>query len=611
MRKIPLLFAVILLAYFSFSCSNEQIEQEIVNLNPYPEEQKAAIGRGLVALPKDGNRIFLSWRLLPNDPNNVSFNIYRKKGEEKETRLELIAQTNQTSYMDFDVQEKQRYSYAIRPVYEGKQGDFSQESPVTAKRTRQSAFVFDIGQDYKQARVATGDLNGDGELEVVISYSNNKNVDPYENAWQESEDTIKVAAFLHTGKRLWTIDLGWGIEAGAVYSPMVTWDIDADGRAEVLLKTNKSANPRNYESERLTILDGERGTIKNEVKWPSVEGLKGDYNSDSRNYIAIAHIDGKNPYIIVARGLYKAQRIWAYDNKLNRVWERIIGRHIHNPMRNKWLKRIWSRLFKDRARGSHSLPVADVNDDGKEEILWGEHCIGENGKNLWVIEERMPYYGHPDIVFIADILPSNKGKEIYYCREGWGGKDEKIGMFLADNRGKIIWARWGYTHVDGGWAARILAQEEGMQCYGFDIQRKEWSPQTVEQIGISSYLWTSDGNLLATPPKSWVMSFPVDWTGDGVREICMENGNVQKYNGPILARLGPGVLWGGDIFGDHREEIVAAPKDGKVYIFFNTEIMEIPPKVTRIADRQYKNDLSRTAMQINVIPTEGGYTFKR
>jgi hypothetical protein len=223
----------------------------------------------------------------------------------------------------------------------------------------------------------------------------------------------------------------------------------------------------------------------------------------------------------------------------------------------------------------------------------------------------MPYIGQPDIVVAADVLPSHEGKEIFYCREGWAGKNRNIGMLLVDNRGKTIWAHWGYTHVDGGWVAKLLPNQEGMQCYGYDIQRKDWSPTSVEHVGISSFLWSSDGKLIANPPKSWIMSFPVDWDGDGVWEICMENGNVQKYDGSIPAKLGPGVLWGANPFGDHREELVTAPGDGKIYIIFNTEIMANAPRITPIADRQYRNDLSRTAMQYNHIPSEGGYMIKR
>jgi len=564
-----------------------------------------------VGFPKDQGRIFLSWRLLPVDPAKVSFNIYRREAGDKDNEFEFLAHTAQTSYIDNNLREGQKYEYTVRSVFDRNLGGLEKSVIVKTEKKEKHALVFDVGQDVKQARVVTGDLNGDGELEVVIAYSRNGNVDPFKDAWQKSEDTIKVAAFLNTGERLWSIDLGSGIEAGAVYSPIVIWDIDADGRAEVILKTKKSDDPLDYGSERLTVLDGETGKIKKETKWPPAEGLHGNYNSNSRNYIAIAHLNGNDPFIIVARGLYKTQRIWAYDNQLNRVWERIIGRDIYIPFTNRWIRGVWRRLFRDRDRGSHSLPIVDINDDGKEEILWGEHCIGEGGKDLWVVKDRMPYFGQPDIVFAADVIPSIRGKEIYYCREGWREKQDNIGMLLVDNEGKTIWAHWGYTHVDGGWVAKLIADQEGLQCFGFDVEKKKWSRGGgVKYTSISSFLWGSDGELIQTPPNSWVWSFPVDWDGDGIREICMMNGNLQKYNGPIIAKLSVHPVWGADLFGDHREEIVAISK-GKILILFNTEILESPSRITLAADRQYKNDLSRTAMQFYVYPTEGGYIPKK
>ena len=102
-------------------------------------------------------------------------------------------------------------------------------------------------------------------------------------------------------------------------------------------------------------------------------------------------------------------------------------------------------------------------------------------------------------------------------------------------------------------------------------------------------------------------SFPVDWDGDGVREICMRNGKVSRFAGPVVAKVDSNTIFGADLFGDHREEIVTAPaQDGKVYIFFNTAPLETPPRVTLLADRQYRNDVSRTAMQHNLIPFESG-----
>ncbi|OGP75459.1 MAG: hypothetical protein A2W09_01095, partial [Deltaproteobacteria bacterium RBG_16_50_11] len=499
---------------------------------------------------------------------------------------------------------------------------------------------------YRQARVVTGDLNGDGEPEFVVAYSGYQNIDPHETAWSKSEITIKVAAFLATGDRLWTLDLGWGIEAGESYQPLVVWDLDGDGRAEVILKTNKSGNPLDYGGERITVLDGMSGQIKKEAKWPSLpwspgrsmvrelsgvaKGIWSDYNNDSRNYLAIAHLDGKDPFVIAARGTYKSQRMWAFDKNLHRVWERNLGLdHYYaegfpNTALDLWdrltkfwninnkMNYLWARYTKKRNldlyRGSHSLPIADLNDDGKEEILWGERCIGENGKDLWAIQEKIPYPGHPDVVFAADILPSHKGKEIFFAREGGVGKNEKIGVYLADYQGNILWAHWGYHHVDQGWVGKIVPGQEGMQCLGIDIKEKEEAKEGPWKIiEPTALLWSPHGKLLGKQPASWYSSFPVDWDGDGVREIVIAgDGEVQKYGGPSMGRLSMECLWGADLFGDHREEIVAAPGDSKIYVFFNTDVLDSPPRVTPMADRQYKNDLSRTAMQGRVIPTEGG-----
>ena len=614
MRRKYFLTALALLSLFLLFYSCENKGSKTVSRKPYPEEIKTGISRGLVCFPQDQKRIFLSWRLLPTDPEPPKYYIWHKDMDKAGAEAKMIATTSQTYFVDSVLEEGHTYAYSVQVNNDSQPQRFQDQATAMANKNEFYALSFNIGLDYKLARVVTGDFTGDGELEVLIAYSKMQNVDPYEKAWMKSTDSIKVAAFRRNGERLWTFDLGPGIEAGGVYAPIVVWDIDADGRAEVILKTNKSKDPLDYRGERLTILNGETGKIIREAEWPVIEGrYADDYNNNSRNFIAVAHLDGNNPSVIVARGLYKTQVIWAFDNKLRRVWERVLGQDMYNPIKNKWLRKmrlnkIWDLLYKDKYRGSHSLPIADVNEDGAEEILWGEHCIGPAGKDLWKVEDRMPYLGQPDIVFAADVIPSIRGKEVYYVREGWyNRKHNRIGMLLVDSTGKTIWARWGYTHVDGGWVSRVIPGRNGPQLFGYDIPEKIWTPGHADYVGQSQYLWTIDGKLLSNPPASWIRSFPVDWEGDGIREICTEEGNLMRYNGEVVKKLGSELLWAADLYGDYREEIVFAPHDGKVYILFNTDPMKSPPKVTRIADRQYKNDLSRTAMQFNVIPTESGF----
>jgi hypothetical protein len=645
MKKIRFLLIIILIASVS-SCTKKHSNKDISSDNVYSDENEAVLGRGIISYLSDLGHGLLSWRLLPDDPKGVSFNIFRKEIGDRDENYKWIARTDHTSHTDRDARGK-RYAYAVRTFHQGKEGNFSRESIVLSSIGGKAALVFDIGQPYKQARVVTGDLNGDGEPEVVVAYSGYQNVDAYFGGWSKSEDTIKIAAFLPTGERLWTLDLGWGIEAGEDYQPMVVWDLDGDGRSEVILKTNKSSNPLDYEGERLTVLDGISGRIKSETKWPSLpwspirkksvdlpnvpKGIWSDYNNDSRNYLAIAHLDGKDPYVVSARGTYKSQKIWVFDKNLHRAWERNLGLDHYNaigypgtPM-GLWVRLskflnidnkmeyLWARLTKratlDLYRGTHSLPVSDINEDGKEEILWGERCIGEKGKDLWVIKERTNYPGHPDVVLAAHIVPSQKGKQIFFAREGGVGIHEKIGMYLADHQGKILWAHWGYHHIDQGWVSKIIADQEGLQCLGVDIvDKQESATEAWKLIEPVAFLWNSDGKLIGNPPASFYSSVPIDWDGDGVREIVfMDNGLIQKYGGPVMEKLSANILWGADLFGDHREEIVSAPGDGKIYIFSNMADVGTLPRVTPMADRQYKNDLSRTAMQASRIITEGGY----
>jgi hypothetical protein len=111
---------------------------------------------------------------------------------------------------------------------------------------------------------------------------------------------------------------------------------------------------------------------------------------------------------------------------------------------------------------------------------------------------------------------------------------------------------------------------------------------------VTHFLWDSDGRLLGQP--DYLHSIPVDWDSDGVYEICMPSGEVRGHDGTIHVDLEARCGWAADLFGDHREEVVLAPQDGKVYIVFNTATLEGSPRVTRLANRQVRNDLSRTAM---------------
>jgi hypothetical protein len=210
---------------------------------------------------------------------------------------------------------------------------------------------------------------------------------------------------------------------------------------------------------------------------------------------------------------------------------------------------------------------------------------------------------------MADINPNNKGNEVYYCREGWGKEDDSIGMAVFNDHGELLWGRWGYTHVDGGWVARIVPGSPGMQCFGYDLREKSWEEEGVKFIDAIGYIWDYDGSLIAKVNQNWIESFPIDWDGDTIKEICLNNGMLVNYKNEMVEEFEGSPLWGADLFGDHREELVITKEGRKVLIIFNVDGIESKIKSASIEDRQYLNDLSRTAMQGRVIPMESGYKY--
>jgi rhamnogalacturonan endolyase len=288
-----------------------------------------------------------------------------------------------------------------------------------------------------------------------------------------------------------------------------------------------------------------------------------------------------------------------FDNTLERLWARYTGKY----------------LPPDTYRGSHGLPISDIDLDGREEILWGSICIGQDGKTVWKITDQMPYIGHLDVVFPADIIPSIEGQEIFYAREGWLDEEGNIGVLIVNKFGETIWSKWGFTHFDGGWAAKILPNRADMQIFAYDVKSKEKSQEQGSHgfawQGVTGYLWDSRGRHLSSPPVDWKSSTTFDWDGDGVKEIGLKKtGKILKFGKETVIQIAKGIHWGADIFGDHRDEVIVAPGDGKIYIYFNTDPLEVKPRVTKLIDRQYRNDLSRTMVNSINIPNESGIQIK-
>jgi len=321
------------------------------------------LGRGLVVLRVEGNRVYLSWRLLTDDPKETGFNVYRSVGADQPIKLNKEPITKTTDFTDASPPASGEATYVVRPAVEGKEGPPSERATVRLDGKTDAFLTLKLAGPYTFQKVGIADLNGDGTYDFVIKQPNS-NIDPYERYWHRSEGTYKIEAYLSDGTFLWRNDLGWSIEQGIWYSPYVVYDLDGDGKAEVAVKTGEG-DPRDPDGrvtsgpEYLSIWDGMTGKQIARVPWPTREGFPGSrevaYNYSCRNQLGITFLDGKTPCLIVARGTYNIMKVVAYQ--------------YHGGQ----LKELWcwdNRQEKDvplyRGQGAHFMHAVDI--DGVHEV---------------------------------------------------------------------------------------------------------------------------------------------------------------------------------------------------------------------------------------------------
>jgi rhamnogalacturonan endolyase len=564
------------------------------------------VTRGLIALPKTGGQVFLGWRYLLEDSDATAFNVYRSEVTGKDYALVSAKPVSDaTSYIDETARSGHTYYYLVKAVNQGREGGASNEVKITAANSGQNALIIKtrVEGNNQIERVVLADLNGDGLMDFVVVYPRG-NKDPHmtSGVWSESNrnsDTYKVEAYRNDGTFLWHREIGWGIEFGVHYFPVVAWDIDGDGKAEVLMKSMHSENPLDYARERLTVVDGLTGQVKKEVPWigPTFTALHDktgkwslmEYGDNSRNYIGIAYLDGVHPFVILGRGTYGVDhpRVNAYlrEDKYPKMFPTamIVIRALDSNLNLAWE----SRFSKYDGRATHGFDVADLQGTGRDQILWGEMFIDSNGNKLWS-SPRVPYIGHPDYAMMADIIPSHPGLEVLNIREGHlqPRRDYRIGTQVLDKDGKMLWEEMDQMHVHEAMMAKFSDKYEGMQITTRDGAHSHHGP---------SRTYTSDGAVIDT---NFVTGTPVRWQTDA-KDLLYADGKFHDYDTGATIEVGnygrPRVV--GDFCGDFREEIVGVTDDGKsIYILTNTE-KTTQKKVSFLYDRQYRLGLSRTGME--------------
>lgn len=553
------------------------------------------LNRGLTAAPaRDGQSVYLSWRLLASDAPATAFHVYREANG-KVRRLTGKAITRTCDFVDES--PCAQASYQVEAVVKGSKPTLSEKLEVTLADLKPYTSIR-LKDNSKAGKIALADLNGDGTYDYIIR-TPETNVDPGMPG-DTTGKTYKISAYLSDGTYLWTYDMGPGIEPGIWYSPFIVYDFDGDGKAEVAIKTAGTDYVKNEKgrvcggSEYLSVLDGLTGKEIDRVDWPERNDRYGNLIRQNRNQMGVAYLDGKTPYILAARGTYKLMVVDAWmlkDGKLRHAW-RWDGDE-ENPI--------------VRSMGAHSMVTADVDGDGRDEILLGSCMLDDNGTLLW-----SSGLGHSDKAYLCKLRPDSEGMQVFMVSEPKNEKGRGVSVVDAAT-GRFIWGIGQTTyHVGDGMVTDFDPAHPGLECFASE-DRKGGSTD--------KYLLTADGKKLDVSRedipgcRNWIW-----WDADLLRETFKGDDNrwgassssggrqqsIWKWKGEVLTQGIEGdILMMADMEGDWREELITAlPGELRIY---RTNIPARDRRVTLMQDALYRSYVAHRSMGYPQAPVPSFY----
>jgi rhamnogalacturonan endolyase len=561
------------------------------------------LNRGLAAVPS-GNGVLVSWRLFGYEPPTLGFNVYRDG-----TKLNESPITDSTNYLDGSGTSASQYT--VRAIVDGAEAADSETASVWQNGYTSIATEPPAGGSnasgaytYSSSDASVGDVDGDGQYEIIVKWDPSNARD---NSQEGYTGDVYIDAYTLEGERLWRLNLGPNIRAGAHYTQFLVYDLDGDGKAEVMMKTapgtkdgsgsflklgpaandDDSADHRNSDGyvlsgpEYVTVFSGDKGlelaTEKFKIDRGTVSAWGDSYGNRVDRFLAtIAFVgsDGR-PSAIMGRGMYTRTTFtaWNYrDGKLTEAWT---ADHAQNSAFG--------------GKGAHSISVANVDDDQMQEIVNGGATFDHDGKGLCSVS----WAGHGDALHVGDLIPSREGLEVFMPFEA-----ASVPMYAMRDAltCTTVWKSPSNTPADGEGPGRGVAAD-------------------IDPTREGAEAWTSGGTFMNGTTGQTVNSTPSSvnflawWDGDLSRELL--NGNsVSQFDseGEGLTAQGCSANNGtkstpslsGDIIGDWREEVVF--RCGNSIRVYTTSQLTKTRIYTLMHDPQYRVAISWQNVEYNQPP---------
>ena len=639
-------FGVGILAFFSLVVNAQQPNT--------PVSQMEKLDRGLIAFPTSTGKCFVSWRLLGTDDNHTTFELLKNGASLKKDICEATSMTVSGSKSD---------NFQIVTLQNGVAVD-----TTAAVKPWEKAFLKvqldrpakQNGKAYFPNDCSVGDVDGDGQYEIFLKWDPENSKD---NSNTGASNPVIIDCYKLDGTKLWRVNLGVNIRAGAHYTQFMVYDFDGDGKAEMICKTAPGSKDGNGEfvsyaatdelirgtsnevdlrdgngrilkgAEYLTVFDGATGKAIHTIWYnpnragnfnkvdehPEKSFWNDNYgNRADRHLACVAYLDGpdKNPSAVMCRGYYTRAYLWAVDfdgSQLKHKWlHASVNRNTVNLYDANWNNTSTTyssntsgvgSYYTMFGNGNHNLSVGDVDGDGCDEIIWGSGAVDNDGTLLYAVG-----FGHGDAIHLAALDPDRPGYEVMDVHE------ESVGSYGADihdaRTGEVLVRKTADRDTGRGLAADYDSNYRGAEF--------TYATQT-NTFGVDgTYLYNTNPG----------MNFRLFWNGNEYEEL-FDDVTISRWDAGTVSSIGMGYgrftigalgspascngtkatpCLTADLFGDWREEVVLWSKTDSASINIYSSAYETNYRVpTLMHDHMYRMGVAWENVAYNQPPHLGYY----